>query len=187
MNIPAPGWGWRFVSASSSGIAAASGSNPKPAAGLRSSSLSPQDRAARKRRRILVVEDNAMDVFLIHDALQAVQIDADVQVISDGLSAIHFFEAADSDEHAPTPAIVLLDMNLPKKSGAEVLKQLRASFRCRETPVLIVSSSSTPRDVSALQGLAISGYFKKPTNYDDFMKLGPLVKSLLKPPSGSNG
>jgi DNA-binding response OmpR family regulator len=76
--------------------------------------------------------------------------------------------------------LVLLDMNLPKRSGNEVLSHLRQSRRCREARVIIVSSSDAPRDRASVADLAVAGYFKKPSDYAGFMRLGPLVKSVLE-------
>jgi DNA-binding response OmpR family regulator len=128
---------------------------------------------------ILIVEDNRMDVFLIRDALQAAGVRAEIHVVSDGNAATAFFDQADADENAPRPALVLLDMNLPKKSGADVLKHLRASLRCGGAAVLIVSSSDAPRERHAVAGLEVAGYFKKPSEYASFLQLGAMVRDLL--------
>jgi DNA-binding response OmpR family regulator len=77
---------------------------------------------------------------------------------------------------------VLLDINLPKKSGDEVLQHLRHSDRCRHAQVLVVSSSDAARDREVVAGLSVAGYFKKPSDYAEFMKLGPWVKALLEAP-----
>ncbi len=131
------------------------------------------------RPRILVVEDNSGDVFLIRDALKTAEIDADIQIVHDGQAAIRFVDAADADLNAQVPNIVLLDLNLPKRSGDEVLRHIRRSARCGHAPVLIVSSSDAFTDRSTAAELGVSGYFRKPSDYDDFMKLGPLVKEIL--------
>ena len=103
-------------------------------------------------------------------------------MVRDGHAATKFFDAADADPNAPCPALVLLDLNLPKKTGAEVLKHLRESRRCQAAQVLIVSSSDSVRDRASVQHLGAAGYFKKPTEYEAFMKLGPVVKALLEKP-----
>ena len=72
--------------------------------------------------QILIVEDNWMDVFLIRQAREAAAVSAGIHALADDQAATAFFDHADTDESAPCPALVLLDMNLPKKSGAEVLK-----------------------------------------------------------------
>ena len=129
---------------------------------------------------ILVVEDNKSDIYLIRDALRSAQVRAEVYVVHDGQAATEFLDAADLDSNAPHPTLVLLDMNLPKKNGAEVLRHLRRSARSRDAVVLIVSSSHTPRDRAAIADLGVSAFFRKPSEYENFMKLGPLVKELLQ-------
>lgn len=102
--------------------------------------------------------------------------------MTDGDAATKFFDATDADEDAPCPVLVLLDINLPKKSGDEVLQHLRHSPRCRQAQVLVVSSSDAARDREVVAGLSVAGYFKKPSDYAEFMKLGPWVKALLDAP-----
>jgi len=77
------------------------------------------------------------------------------------------------------PCLVLLDLNLPKKNGEAVLKHLRGSANCRHALVLIVTSSDAIHERKALALLGVSGYFHKPTEYAEFMKLGPVVEKLL--------
>ena len=127
-----------------------------------------------------MVEDSKTDVFLMREALENAQIDAEIDVVHDGEKAIEYIDAADANDSAPCPDLVLLDMNLPKRSGDEVLKHLRRGRRCKYAKVLVVSSSDAPRDRAAVEMFGVAGYFKKPSNYADFMKLGPTVKELLE-------
>ena len=129
--------------------------------------------------RILIVEDSNADVFLIREAIERSHIDAVIDVVRDGHAATQYFDAADASESAPCPALVLLDLNLPKKSGDEVLKHLRASCRCKNAKVVIVSSSDAPTDRKAVEYFTVSHYFQKPSQYHDFMKIGPVIESLL--------
>lgn len=158
---------------------AGSGSNPSPDEARPSTSRSLSDAAARKRQ-ILIVEDNKADVFMIQEALGNAHIDAALRVVPDGQTAAEFFDALDRSEETPCPDLVLLDLNLPKKNGDDVLKHLRRSSRCKGAPVVIVSSSDAPRDRSAVSGFAIAGWFKKASDYAEYMKLGLMVKSLLQ-------
>lgn len=126
-----------------------------------------------------MVEDSKTDVFLIRKAITSAEVNADLHFVSDGDAATQFFDFADADANAPCPALVLLDLNLPKKNGDEVLRHLRSSRRCGNAGVLIVSSSDAARDREALAELGVNGYFRKPSDYYEFMKLGDLVKQLL--------
>ena len=129
----------------------------------------------------MVIEDSRTDVFLMREAIADARIDADIDVVHDGQAATRYFDAADANQNVPCPDLVLLDMNLPKKSGNEVLQYLRATERCRYAAVLIVSSSDTPRDRASVETFTVAGYFKKPSNYAEFMKLGSVVRDLLEP------
>lgn len=131
------------------------------------------------RASVLVVEDNRADVFLIREALERSGADASLQVIPDGESAIHFFDQIDSDPAAPCPALVMVDLNLPKRQGRDVLACIRQSRRCAQVPVLIVTSSNSERDRDEVARLGVQGYFRKPSAYEDFMKLGEIVTTLL--------
>jgi DNA-binding response OmpR family regulator len=77
------------------------------------------------------------------------------------------------------PDLVILDINLPRKSGREVLRALRQSPNCGRTPVLVVTSSDSQRDRDEMANLGASLYFRKPSDYNEFMKLGDVVKTLL--------
>lgn len=126
------------------------------------------------------MEDNRADVFLIQEALAAANLGATIHFVQDGERAIEFFERADRDEAAPRPDLLILDINLPKKHGGEVLKHMRASRCCGHAKVLVVTSSDSARDRDAMANLGADVYFRKPSEYDEFMKLGPVAKALLE-------
>jgi CheY-like chemotaxis protein len=128
-----------------------------------------------------VVEDSKTDVFLIRQAIANAEVNADLHVVSDGDAATKFFDSADADSNAPCPTLVLLDLNLPKKTGDDVLRHLRSSPRCGDAAVLVVSSSDAAHDREAVARLGANAYFRKPSDYAEFMKLGEVVKKLLGP------
>ena len=131
---------------------------------------------------MLVVEDNESDVFLIEEAVDTAKLPVTVQVVKDGEQAVQFFDKADADASIPCPALVLLDINLPKKQGGDVLKHMRQSRRCATALVIVVSSSDSWRDRQQMKSLGADEYFRKPSEYDAFMKLGEMVKTLLTEP-----
>ena len=97
----------------------------------------------------------------------------------DGEQAIRYFDNADGDHSAACPALVILDINLPRKRGGEVLQYLRSSARCCQAQVLMISTSDSTRDRDEMKRLGANGYFTKPSDYAEFMKLGDIVKGLL--------
>ena len=128
-------------------------------------------------------------MFLIRESIVLASVDADLHIVADGEKAIQFFEQADSDPSAPCPDLVLLDINLPKREGREVLHHMRNSRRCAQAAVLVVTSSDSERDRQDMAKFGVKGYFRKPSEYDSFLKLGEVVKSMLEeapPASESN-
>jgi CheY-like chemotaxis protein len=145
-----------------------------------SDSSCPSDGQTDSRSHILIVEDNAADVYLIRASVSASTINAELHVVTDGEQAVRFFDDADRDSAAPCPELVLLDINLPRKHGGEVLEHMRRSPRCRHALVIVVSSSESIRDREAMAQLGANGYFRKPSDYSEFLKLGTMIKDLLR-------
>lgn len=145
--------------------------------------LSPSDKAsAVVRSHVLIVDDNDSDIFLIQEAILGTQLPLTLHMAKDGEEAIRFFEQTDNSSDLSCPALVILDINLPKKQGGEVLKHMRQSRKCADALVLVVSTSDSARDREQMTKLGANGYFRKPSEYDEFMKLGDVVKGLLSGP-----
>jgi len=133
---------------------------------------------------VLIVEDNEADVFLIREAIAGARLPLTLHVVRDGEQALRFFEsAAAGDPSYSCPDLVILDINLPKKNGADVLKQMRQAGNCANARVIVVSTSQSERDREHMKMLGADHYFKKPSQFDEFMKLGDLIKELLGRPS----
>jgi CheY-like chemotaxis protein len=158
---------------------AGSGSNRNLGADRSSASRSRSDQPGIRPWQILIAEDNKADVYLIRQALKKSGIDAQIHVADDGEKAVMFFEQADADAAAPCPDLILLDINMPRYKGGDILRKLRASARCKDALVLIVTSSDSQRDREDMEGFGANGYFRKPSEFSEFMKLGPLVRDLL--------
>jgi CheY-like chemotaxis protein len=118
------------------------------------------------------------DALLVREAIRNEKLPLDVHVASDGEKAIEFIAIAEEDSEAACPHMLLLDLNLPKKDGFEVLRRLRASPKCGDIPVLIMTSSDSPADRSRAAEWGV-GYFRKPASYDEFLKLGTILRELL--------
>lgn len=119
-------------------------------------------------------------MFLIRESLGEARVEADLHIVHDGEKAVRFFEQVDRDPATPPPDLVILDINLPKRPGSEVLQQMRQSTRSAKALVVVVTSSDSERDRQVMTNLGATAYFSKPSEYQKFMKLGELAKGLLK-------
>ena len=132
----------------------------------------------RTQTSILLIEDSDADVFLMREAIELAGVAAALQVLYDGDAATKYLDEIDGDDARSCPDLVVLDLNLPKKGGAEVLRHLRAGRRVKNVIVLVVSSSDSPRDLAFVSSM-MAEYFRKPSQYLEFMKIGPLIQKLL--------
>jgi CheY-like chemotaxis protein len=103
----------------------------------------------------------------------------EIHVASDGERALDFLKRTEWDSAAPRPDVLLLDINLPKVDGFEVLRIVRANQKYKEIPVLIVTSSDSPADRKEAARLG-AGYFRKPPSYEEFLKIGPALRRMLQ-------
>jgi len=116
------------------------------------------------QRQIVLVEDNPDDVELTRRAFRRAKICNPVVVARDGAEAIDFLLG----EEAVSPAVVLLDLKLPKLSGLEVLKRLRADPRTRHTPVVVLTTSKHEQDMIQSYELGANSYVQKPVDFNEF-------------------
>jgi chemotaxis family two-component system response regulator Rcp1 len=129
--------------------------------------------------RILLAEDNRADIIMVGEALKAHKIPHDLHVVVDGEEALAFVARMGKADAPPCPDILLLDLNLPKADGLDVLQGFRQHPECATTPVIVISSSNAPRDREAVRSLGITGYFAKPITYEGFVKLGQIIKEAV--------
>ena len=174
------GSAWPFVIGSSLAMADESGSNPRPVKEQRSSSPSPKGPLERTRQplNLLLAEDNLPDALLVREAIRMENLPLNVYIAPDGERALDFIAQAEKDPAAPVPHLLLLDLNLPKIDGLEVLRKIRASGKFNHIPVLVVTSSDSPADRNGAASLG-AGYFRKPVTYDEFVKIGGVLRQFL--------
>ena len=102
-----------------------------------------------------------------------------LDVHGDGEEILNYLKDLE-DNTEPCPDLVLLDLNIPKSSGTEVLHWIRKSTRCGKLPVVLLTSSHSPRDRELAEQLGVSHYFCKPTDLDEYLKLGAVVSEVLR-------
>jgi CheY-like chemotaxis protein len=129
------------------------------------------------RLQILVIEDNPADVELLRLALAEAGLVCDLTVIVDGAAALALILQMGEEERAPHLAI--LDLNLPKHDGLEILEKIRATRSLTTLPIVILSSSSSPRDRARIEKFGVGRYLVKPPSLDEFLRIGLVVKELL--------
>jgi len=130
--------------------------------------------------KILLAEDNRGDVLLVKEALTKHGIPYELYLVRDGGEALDFVAHMGQAEGMPCPDVMLLDLNLPKADGTAVLTEFRKHPQCARTPVIVFSSSEAARDRERMEALGVSRYFRKPSDLDEFLKLGLVVRQVLE-------
>jgi CheY-like chemotaxis protein len=132
-----------------------------------------------KLPRILLVEDNPGDVELLRLALKTAGFDCELTVVGDGGEAIAMIRRQGKYAGFTPPDLAILDLNVPKNDGIEIIESMRASDVFRDTQVVVLSSSSSPRDYARLERFNIARYITKPPDLDEFLNIGSQLKSLM--------
>ena len=123
-----------------------------------------------KPAEILLVEDNPGDVRLTREALKEAQIKSRLHVVSDGVEALDFLRRRGAHARAPAPDIILLDLNLPRLDGKEVLAEIKADPMLRRIPTIVLSTSRADEDVAQAYDLHANCYVSKPIDMDEFIE-----------------
>lgn len=120
---------------------------------------------------ILMAEDNATDVMLTKEALAHAKLLNTLHVVDDGIEAMDFLHRRGKHLKAPQPDLILLDLNMPRKNGQEVLAEIKASDRLKHIPVVILTTSKAEEDVVKAYGLHANCYVIKPVDFDVFAEV----------------
>ena len=128
---------------------------------------------------VLVADDNPSDVYLIREALREHGVDCTLRVAADGKDALGIISSEDPDFGAGCMSLIILDLNLPRHDGIEILQKLRESARLEHIPVVVLTSSDSPRDRQTADLLGPLRYLRKPSSLDEFLGLGAIFKELL--------
>lgn len=124
-----------------------------------------------KSVEILLVDDNPGDVLLTRELLSETKVSNHVNVALSGMTALQFLRKEGPYESAPSPDLVLLDINMPVMSGLEMLKEMRSDPRLKSLPVIVLTSSDAEEDISKCYELHANSYVVKPGELDQFYKI----------------
>lgn len=120
---------------------------------------------------ILLVEDSPGDVRLTREALAEGKLRNNLHVVEDGEQALAYLHRQDGDADAPRPDLILLDLNLPRVDGREVLAHIKADPDLKRIPVVVLTTSSADEDVLRVYELAANCFITKPVDLDQFMRV----------------
>jgi CheY-like chemotaxis protein len=136
---------------------------------------------------VLLVEDDPGDVLLIREAFEDNKVANRLHVVSDGVEALEFMRHEGPHADAPRPDLVLLDLNLPRKDGREVLEEVKKDAALRTIPVVVLTTSSAEEDVLRSYNLHANAYVTKPVDFDRFIgvvrQIDQFFVSVVKLPS----
>jgi CheY-like chemotaxis protein len=124
---------------------------------------------------ILLVEDNVGDAELTREALADAKINNNLHVVQDGIEALEYLRRQGRHADAPRPDLILLDLNLPKKDGREVLAEIKADESLRVIPVVVLTTSKADEDIMKSYQQHVNSYITKPVDFAGFVKV---VKSI---------
>ena len=117
---------------------------------------------------VLLVEDDPGDVMIAQEALKASRLTSKLTVVPDGVEALRYLRRENGYAEAPRPDLILLDLNLPKKSGHEVLAEVKADPELRKIPVVVLTTSGAAEDVVRSYDLHANVFVTKPVDFDHF-------------------
>ena len=131
--------------------------------------------------RILLVEDNPADVFLIKESLRTHGVEFEMKWLKDGEQAL----ATIAQGEMEIPDLIMLDLNLPRVDGRDVLTRVRATAAWAKIPVMVMTSSDSPQDRRETAELGATCYIKKPPTLDEFLAIGAVIKRFAGSSSAS--
>lgn len=127
-----------------------------------------------QRKHILLVEDNPNDELLTKMALEKSLPEIEIDVARDGHEVIDYFFGQNNSEY-PTPNLIILDLNIPKINGLEVLKRLRTETKTMTIPIVVLTSSKEVKDIQLSSKYGANSFIRKPVDFVEFTKIADLI------------
>ena len=129
--------------------------------------------------RVLIIDDNASDILFLQRAMDDAGIETSTRVISDGAQALQYVITHGNSEEALQPDTILLDLNLGGVGGETILQAIRSSRFMADVPIAIVTSSISSKERDRIISLGVNYYIAKPTDLDEFLDIGILIRDML--------
>jgi two-component system response regulator len=120
---------------------------------------------------VLLVEDSEADATLVEESLQDSKLKVNLQVVHDGVEAVNYLNKRGEYRGVSTPDIIILDLNLPKKDGREVLEDIKGDENLKRIPVVVLTTSSAEEDIYRSYKLHANCYITKPLDFEQFAKI----------------
>jgi two-component system, chemotaxis family, response regulator Rcp1 len=146
------------------------------------STMQLKDASGGPAARIVVIEDNGSDVFLLERALKQQDFRFELVHLLTGAEAIAYIRRQGIYTDSATPSLILVDLNLSRYTGEDILREIRIAGHLSGIPVCVWSSSQSARDAAVFTNLGVSRFITKPTGLTQFMEIGKIIKDLLPHP-----
>jgi CheY-like chemotaxis protein len=132
------------------------------------------------RIRVLLIEDNRADALLVRDSLRRHGIEFEIRELRDAEEADAYIGSPGATPSEPLPDVIILDLNLPKGNGLELLEKFKTYSQWKDIPVIVATSSDSPIDRARAAKLGAARYFQKPLDLESFLLLGEVVRDVLR-------
>lgn len=126
---------------------------------------------------VLLVEDSEADAVMVKETLLDSKLKMNLNVVHDGVEAMHYLQRKGKYQQQRTPDLIILDLNLPKKDGREVLAEIKEDDRIKQIPVVVLTTSSAEEDIVRSYKLHANCYITKPLDFDQFAKIVASIES----------
>jgi CheY-like chemotaxis protein len=124
---------------------------------------------------VLIVEDNEPEQLIMKEAFKEARVHHDLYTVKDGIEALDFLRMTGIFHNAPKPDLIILDLNMPRKNGLEVLSDIKNNPRWEHIPILIFSNSEFSKDICKCYTLGVNAYLSKPADFQGFIDLARVI------------
>ena len=120
---------------------------------------------------VLIAEDNPTDVMIMREALEGAKVMVELHAVADGVEALEFLRRMGKYKAMPRPDLILLDLNMPRKNGHEVLAEVKGNLEFRKIPVVMLTTSEAEDDVAKAYANNVNCYIRKPVDFENFVQV----------------